>query len=378
MVVKLNQLDRLLSWTHDTAALGCLKCCDLKLCGGLAIKEPVFNCLDLCECQNPDQCPYICPKKKLRQSILARREVAGFDLLTLPEIKRVTDKPIPCHIALIDGWYRRSEPIVAQAVAIPLRLLFDNRSGEPRYSNADELRKQFRISKETSLVIDGVSRDQPIENYWGRARDREIVENIKSLHPLIVTTPNFSMFADSPRYNDLYNMKRQVIAWLELASVGVSAALHVNARFEFDYQRFAEFIQRYEAVQCICFEFGTGARRPKRRQWHINQLCQLQDKIERPLSIIVRGGFSATRQLASKFRNVSMIDTTPLRWAVKRKQGYGGSASGCRRTLTFEGQLIDDILQINIDARRSRLESLLGLSTHTLDFQAKSQSYFTN
>jgi hypothetical protein len=67
------------------------------------------------------------------------------------------------------------------------------------------------------LVIDGVATDQPLENYWGRARDQGIIDYIVSLQPSLVTVPNFSLIADVPRYNDLYNIKRQAIAWHELA-----------------------------------------------------------------------------------------------------------------------------------------------------------------
>lgn len=352
------KLDDLLFQSGEATALGCQNCAELPLCGGLSVRAPLFNCFDLCDCADPKRCPYLCPKRTMREVVLARREVEGFDLCTLPQVKAVPARPLPVHVPLLKRWSGRESAAEGEALAIPLSNLFSGSSGRPRYADAGAVRQRFKISSHADLIIDGVSTDQPIENYWGFARDSGIVEHLRLLNPAVVTTPNFSMFADAPRLNDLYNMKRQVIAWHELTEAGIPAALHINARSDRDYQRFLEFIRQYEAVRCVSFEFGTGARRPSRRDWHIRRLCRLAHEVDRPLRIVVRGGFSAVAQLREHFSSVTMIDSTPVLKTMKRRIRRQ-DAPGYRRTFTLLGQPLDELLADNITRRREGLIAAL-------------------
>lgn len=344
--------------SNATVALGCVYCPEQEHCGGIAIAEPVFSCLDFCTCDDSDACPYICPKQKMRESVLARREVHGWDLLNLRQLPSLPYNHLPLHAPLIDGWSGRSDPVPGQFFAIPLKRLFHGKTGKPLFNSLDEVRTRFKIDPSANVIVDGVSTDQPIENFWGRARDAGIVDNLKRLSPSVVTVPNFSMFANVPRFNDLYNMKRQVVAWHEITAAGLRAALHVNARTDQDYRRFAEFLRQQPAVQVICFEFGTGGRRPTRRQWYVDWLCQLPELAGRDLSIIVRGGLPAVKQLSKYFRHLTFIDTMPIRKTMRRRR-KAHESNRYRRTFTLRGQPLDDLLEKNIADRKKWVEKVM-------------------
>jgi hypothetical protein len=53
---------------------------------------------------------------------------------------------------------------------------------------------------------------------------------MRSLGVTLVTTPNFSLFIDQPRWDDLHSQKAVMIAHEEFLSEGLPAALHVDAR----------------------------------------------------------------------------------------------------------------------------------------------------
>jgi hypothetical protein len=91
------------------------------------------------------------------------------------------------------------------------------------------------------------------------AQRRDAIRALRSLGVTLVTTPNFSLFIDQPRWDDLHSQKRIMIVHEEFLSEGLPAALHVNARTERDWERWTEYIAARPELTHIAFEFATGA-----------------------------------------------------------------------------------------------------------------------
>jgi hypothetical protein len=53
----------------------------------------------------------------------------------------------------------------------------------------------------------------------------------------MATTPNYSLFVDRPRWDDLHAMKRIAIVHGEFLEAGMPGALHVNGRTDRDFER---------------------------------------------------------------------------------------------------------------------------------------------
>ena len=352
-------LDRLVCHSNMPMQLGCARCAEQALCGGISIKAPLYTCVDLC-CGRPQDCPLICPRKPVELAA-AHQEVKGWSFTNLPRSKPIAVPRLPAHVPSVINGSRRIEPLQIAAAAIPLKMLFNGATGKPAFRDRGEVGQHFKVSPETALVVDGVSTDQPLENYWGRARDAGIVENLRNLGPALVTVPNFSLIADAPRHNDLYNMKRQLWAWHELNAAGLPAALHANARSDRDYARLGEFLRHYTEVQMVSFEFATGARRRSRKDWHVKHLCRLPEMAGRPLRLVVRGGIRVLPRLAAHFQDTVFIDTAvPMKTVMRqRSQEEGGS----RSTYTLTGQDLDDLFRHNAAVRRARVERVLASSS---------------
>ncbi len=209
---------------------------------------------------------------------------------------------------------------------------------------------EFLIDRNAKLILTGVEQDWRIEPYWSHARDANITDTLRRLRPDLMTVPNFSLFSNVPRHDNLVNMKRIAICWVELAMAGVSTALHVNARTERDWERWAEFNRHQHSVSWIAFEFATGARINHRGDWYVQQLIWLAEQVRRPLNIVVRGTVGITA-LRKAYQSVSLLDTVPYSKSHRRFKAVKlqGGRIKWRRSWTLLEQPVDDILAHNID-----------------------------
>jgi hypothetical protein len=73
--------------THDPTAyslsLGCHGCHHFAACGGLCVKDSLFDCLGLC-CNNPDKCTRVCRNAPSVRFADQLREIGGFDFDNVP------------------------------------------------------------------------------------------------------------------------------------------------------------------------------------------------------------------------------------------------------------------------------------------------------
>ena len=211
-------------------------------------------------------------------------------------------------------------------------------------------------------MLIGSGRDKPIEAWWGLSQQRAvIIAALRALGVALITGPNYSIFTDEVRYNDMYNMKRIVTAWQEIVAGGVPGAYHLNARTPQDYRRLASFIAAREEVSELAFEFKTGATWRHRRAFHLAELVQLAGRVGRPLHLVMIGGITAIPTLTPAYSKVTYVDTSAFMNAIYRQRLYFADDGKMRkvRELTLNGQPIDDLLAENIATMRLRIERLL-------------------
>ena len=256
-----------------------------------------------------------------------------------------------------DGTNRRA-PLGVGTVALPLLSLFNRRSGTGRFDNREEMLAFFRLSPGTRVIVTGVNIDRSLERWWSFGDRLRLIKSLLPLGVEMVTAPNFSLFTDVTRHDNLHNMKRIALTWAEFMAGGMPCALHVNARTDTDYGRWTDFVAEREEVSLLAFEFATGARNPVRGGYHCDQLLALAAKARRPLHLVLRGGRRHLRELTAGFASVSVLDAEPY---VKTKyrqraQFVIGAEVHWQPSPTPKGQPLDDLLRHNIEiARQSAL-----------------------
>jgi len=156
----------------------------------------------------------------------------------------------------------------------------------------------------------------------------------------------------------LHAIKRIFMAWAEFASAGLSAALHLNARTEYDYQRWADLIRERPEIGVVAFEFATGCGRGERIEFHAAQLVLLARSAGRPLDIIVRGGLRVLPQLNQAFRRVTLLETDAFTRTHRRRRAYLNEAGRLRWAAwpTEADAPLDELLAHNIKTVQTAIE----------------------
>jgi hypothetical protein len=288
----------------------------------------------------------VCPRN-LKGFVERVREVNGFGLENIPRTEPRPATNFPPYVPYIFHNNRREAPLQVPMAALPLHQFYSRRTGMPRYASRAEVEKAFCIAPSTRIILIGSGRDRPIEAWWGLSEKREaVIASLGALKVDLVTSPNYSLFTDEPRYNDLYNIKRIGVAWQEVIAGGVSSALHLNARTRRDYERLTEFIAARPEVSEAAFEFGTGANWPLRRGFHIENLAAMPMQIGRSLRLIMIGGLPAIPKLAPAYADLTYIDTNAFMKALHRQRVYTNKEGGVksRAEPTDDGAPVDALL----------------------------------
>ena len=298
---------------HNSAlhsiALGCIGCRERPICDGLAVATNIWNCLSLC-CGKPNSCDRVCRNNP--EFAIRVQEIGGFEL-RLPSAPSLTPPILPAVIPEVFHGAARVRRFAPAAASVSLYRMFDRRTGDPRYRAHADVCRYFKISEGTPLLLTGSQRDRPLERWWelGKNKRAAIIRAAQDCGVILATTPNYSLFIDRPRWDNLHAIKR--IAWMhhEFLEAGMPAALHVNGRTERDFSRWAEFIIAHSEVTHLSYEFATGAGRSTRRRQHAKWLCELAAAVGRPLHLLVRRGPEVLSQLCAAFSGATFLKRRP-------------------------------------------------------------------
>lgn len=337
---------------HDpdqaTGSLGCAACPDRTVCGGLRLKIPFLDCLQFC-CGKPDECDRVCRNNPYFADRV--REVGTFALGTVPRAPLLSAPSLPRVVPVIYHRTARSTRATSESVALPLYRMFDRRTGMPRYSSRAALTKAFGISQTAAILLTGTDRDRPLERWWalGEASRRKIILAMKEAGIALVTTPNYSLFIDRPRWDDLHAMKRIAIVHEEFLREGLPAALHVNGRTEDDFRRWTAYVQERPEITHIAYEFTTGTGWAGRQELHAAWLADLAVNIGRPLYLVMRGGVEIVPILANAFAGITVLDTSIFMKTMMRQKAFpkSNSALGWVGSPTERGAPVDELFAEN-------------------------------
>ncbi|MDB5601880.1 MAG: hypothetical protein JWN71_3924 [Xanthobacteraceae bacterium] len=336
-------------------SFNCLNCFLLGQCGGLRVKGSAMDCQRFC-CGGQEGCNVVCFNSPVNY---ARRlgEVGGFGLKNVDRCAAIPFPRIRGYAPLIHHAYSRKTTFPGEMVALSLYELLD-RDGAPKYFSRDDVARNFRIRPDAKIIISGVHKDKFLERFWRSAHRNSIVLMLKSLDVALMTSPNFSVYNNVPRPENLYNIKRIALIAQEFLALGVPTALHINACTEADYLTFTEFLADRPEFEAISFEFITGPGYPSRMNWHIKQLMLLANAVGRPLQLVLRGGTKALFPLSSVFHNIVSLDSDPLHRALHRQRlvlGNDGRLFPVKNTLP-KGTPVDELLVENALAATSEVE----------------------
>jgi hypothetical protein len=337
---------------HDgdihTPAMGCANCPDLAVCGGLRLASPLFDCLGFC-CKNPLDCDAVC-RNKPEEFAQRVREIGGFLFDNIPRNAILPTPHLPALIPLLYHGHKRTVPFRAAAACLPLYSVIQRNNGETRYANKEELAKGFCLAADVQVILTGTASDPPLERWWSLGpQRRERIRALRQLGVAFVTTPNYSLFVDQPRWDDLHSLKRIAITHEEFLSEGMPAALHLNARTDRDWDRWTQYIMARPEVTHIAFEFATGAGWALRTTWHLEKLGRLAEKVGRPLHLVMRGGAKFIPTLIRDFPDVTLLESSVFMKTKSRQRAIMAAPGRVtwRSSPTKRANTLDSLLSQN-------------------------------
>lgn len=339
-------------------SLGCPTCLERDRCGGVHTDAGVFDCGDLCTCKDKSKCDMVC-RFKPSHFVARMREVGGLGFENAPRVAATGVPDLPGFAPFVDHRYGRAATLDEPVVAISLYELINLTTGKPHITSRADLAARFLIPEDARIVVTGVDKDGPIERWWELKERAAILTALKALGVTLLTTPNYSVLTDVPRTDNLHSMKRILLAWTEMAAAGLPAALHVNGRTQHDYVRWAALIADRPEIEILAFEFATGCGRGERIDWHVAELCALAGRVERPLTLVIRGGGRKIPELRRHFAQVILIETEAFSRTMRRRRAYLTESGRVKwaKYPTPKGAPIDDLLAHNIALVRASYEA---------------------
>jgi hypothetical protein len=281
------------------------------------------------------------------------REVGGFDLAKVPRARPLVAPELPPAVPVLFHGSARASRIAPSAAALSLYQMFDRRTGEPKHGSHEALCAAYGIAVGTRLVLTGTGRDRPLERWWGLGgeRRRAVIRAARAAGVTLATTPNFSLFLDRPRWDDLHAMTRIALVHWEFMEEGLSAALHVNGRTEVDFARWTAFLTNRPEITHVAYEFATGTGWAGRRERHAAWLAGLARAVGRPLALVVRGGADVLPVLASAYARVTVLETNVFMKTVMRQRAIpAGAGLSWQASPTPPGTPLDGLLADNLVA----------------------------
>jgi len=343
---------------HYPLSIGCMQCPELNRCGGLHSDADMYDCDALCDCADKAACDRVC-RIKAKHFVQSVREVHGLELDNVSRVAPVAIPLLPKVIPLIEHRSARNDRFLSDAIALPLYRVIDLQHGRLHVQSREELAERFRISADARIVLSGVEKDRYIERWWELENRTKLLEGLAKLDIGMITGPNYSVLTDVPRTDNLHAIKRIALAWAEMASAGLPAALHVNARTEQDYQNWQAMIVERGEIAALAFEFATGCGHPDRIDWHVEQLCKLAMNVNRPLALIIRGGGRKLHILAQHYVNVTLLETESFsRTRCRRRAHIFDGKLRWTSSLTPRGAALDELFAHNVTIVRRFYESL--------------------
>ena len=269
---------------------------------------------------------------------------------------------------MIQHGARRDVPLTWPVVALPtfrvIRRLRGGRYGAHAMT-AQELRQEFQLAPETSILLVSVALDKHLEAYWRYRNSYAVAEHLASLDVIGLTVPNFSFFSDAPRTHTLWNRTRMIRVAEELSQAGIGVAPHVNALTPADWEFWAQVLKSQPHIQHITKEFQTGLARKDAGLDQLDALRRLQDRVGRDLHPIAVGAARLAPELAKAFRCFTIVDSEPFMATMYRRglHSRGGKRPRELKEPTMLGTPLDAVLSHNLEVYDNWMQQASGLAS---------------
>jgi hypothetical protein len=234
-------------------------------------------------------------RMEVRSSVI--RLLGGLDLEWPRRVDHHQSRSLPDHLPVLVQAY--ADPVDLPWIALHAgRVLgVTGRGLTPKHRRP--LHEVYRLARRTRLALEFYVEDRVLEGLW--ANRRCVIPELKQLELDLVLSPNFSVWRDHSRFEQLVQQRRSFAFYHELIEAGLPAIPDIGwSRFEPDGRLWAEWINGQPDLRAVSiFCGGRKIHAERRAQRETVEDIALFNRAVRPDVAFVLGGVHAPVRLAA-------------------------------------------------------------------------------
>jgi len=271
----------------NACGLDCSQCPALNRCGG----RSNFCLLGHCEgCSNN---PLM--RMDVRRSVMDH--LGGLDLTWPDAVTHHEVRDLPVHLPVLVQAY-------ADSVGLPWVALHAGRVFGPAGSaltpkHRSPLHTVYRLSAETRLALEFYVEDRVLEGVW--AHRRQLIDEIRSLSFDLILSPNFSVWRDHSRFEQLVQQRRSFAFYHELRDAGLPAIPDIGwSFFEPDGRLWADWINSQPGLAAVSIFCGGRKIHAERRAFRetLEDIALFHRAVRAGVTFVLGGIHAPERLLA--------------------------------------------------------------------------------
>jgi hypothetical protein len=262
--------------------------CDLCPAAERCGRTPNFCLLGRCEdCRDE---PLV--RMDVRRAIVDH--LGGLDLSWPRPVQHHQPVDLPLHLPVLVQAY--ADQVDVPWVAIHGgRLLGPTGRLTPKH-RLRAIRDVYRLAASTRVVLELFVEDRVLEGVW--ARRRQLLEDLQQLHFDLVLSPNFSVWRDASRFEQLLQQRRAWIFYHEALEADLPILPDVSwSLWDPDGRLWADWINGQPSLRAVSI-FCGGKRIHAERRAHletVEDLAALHESVRPAVAFVVGGVHSPTR-----------------------------------------------------------------------------------
>src|SRR6266536_137669 len=270
----------------NACRMDCSLCPAADRCG----RTPNFCLLGRC----PDCTDEPLLRMDVRRSVVER--LGGLGLDWPRPVRHHRPVELPLHLPVLVQAY--ADPVEVPWVAIHgARLLGAQGRPTPKHRSRP-LRDVYRLAPGTRVALELYVEDRVLEGIW--ARRRQLLTELAGLELDLVLTPNFSVWRDAPRFEQLLQARRASIWYHEALEAGLPVLPDLSwSLWEPDGRRWAEWVNAQAGLAAVSI-FCGGKRIHAERRAHlesVEDVALLHDAVRAEVAFALGGVHSPRRLL---------------------------------------------------------------------------------
>ena len=234
-------------------------------------------------------------RMKVRQAVMD--SLGGLDLVWPRPVRHHQVRDLPVHLPVLIQAY--ADPVEIPWVTLHVGRVFGITGRELTPKHRQPLRQVYRLSPTTKLALEGYVEDRVLEGLW--ANRRVVIQQLRGLGFDLILAPNFSVWYDHSRFEQLLQQRRSFIFYHQLIEAGLPAIPDVGwSLFEPDGRLWAAWVNRQPDLRAVSLFCGGRKVHASRRALRetIEDIALFHQAV-RPDVTFVLGGIHAPERLAA-------------------------------------------------------------------------------